>query len=506
MAGHDSILRVTMKRKLSPLFLALSLITSAMAQTPAAPAPETSAKPQAEHLVTPAEAKELFRSVDEILQFASKDTLLPIKHPVEKAMRSRPEVEKILSEKFESDADRIRFERSELVLKKFGLLPRQFDLHAFLIKLLTEQIAGFYDEKTRKINLLDWVTLDMQKPVMAHELTHALQDQSFDMAKFRKQHEAIEKRGPEDPNALVKTDDESSCFTAVVEGQAMVVLADYILAPQNLSVEKAPQVVELMQQQMEKEKDSPVLESAPLLIKEELVFPYTYGMKFIRDLLISGGKPLAFAGVLQRLPRTTREILEPQEYLAGRTVPTLLLPDMAFLKKDYEPFDAGSIGEFDVKILLKQYVDDATATRFTPEWRGGAYYAAGHKGATPADRNATSHIGLLYISRWSSEAVARQFGQVYASALQQRYQQVQPGAANAERQKYLTADGPVILDQHGDLLIITESFDEATAERLIEAARKQASGHSTPGKSMLQHPIIPPMHLPNLDNADRLPF
>src|SRR5207244_6179615 len=85
-----------------------------------------------EHKITPEEAKELFQSVDEILQFASKSTLLPMKQPVKKAMVSREQVEKYIEEKFKDDVDRIRFERSELVLKKFGFLPRTFDLHTFM--------------------------------------------------------------------------------------------------------------------------------------------------------------------------------------------------------------------------------------------------------------------------------------------------------------------------------------------------------------------------------------
>ena len=162
-----------------------------------------------DHKITAAEAKELFRSVDEILHFASKDTGLPVKKKVKKAIVSREEVEKYIGEKFKDDADRIRFERSELVQKKFGLLPRQFDLHGFLIKLLSEQVAGYYDEKTRTMNLLDWNEPDMQRPVMAHELTHALQDQSYNLEKMSKHDEEIEKHGLEDLDALVRNDEES---------------------------------------------------------------------------------------------------------------------------------------------------------------------------------------------------------------------------------------------------------------------------------------------------------
>ncbi|HEV3041957.1 MAG TPA: hypothetical protein VHA33_29625 [Candidatus Angelobacter sp.] len=434
-----------------------------------------------EHKVTPEEAKELFQSVDEILQFASKSTLLPMKQPVKKAMVSREQVEKYIEDKFKNDVDRIRFERSELVLKKFGFLPRTFDLHTFMIKLLGEQVEGYYDEKTKTINLLDWVGPDMQKPVLAHELTHALQDQSFDLGKMIKKEEEIEKRGPSDYNALIKTDEESACRTAVLEGQAMIVLVDYILAPAGRSVEDSPSFVDMMQSSMNTRGDSPLFDNAPLLLREELVFPYSHGMKFIQELLKAGGKKLAFTGVLSRMPETTREILEPKEYLAGRRIPALMLPDMSFLKKDFEPFDAGAVGEFDVEILLKQYADEETAKRLAPEWRGGAYYAAGRKGTKPANPNSTDHIGLVYVSRWSSDKVAQEFAHIYASALPSRYSKLDHLAASPTtpgREKYMSNDGPIFLEQHGDVLIVTESFDDTTADRLIQAAQKQVQENS----------------------------
>ncbi|PYP88208.1 MAG: hypothetical protein DMG65_15495 [Candidatus Angelobacter sp. Gp1-AA117] len=440
-------------------------------------------EPEKEHIVTAQETKELFQSVDEILHFASKDTLLPIKHPVKKAMVSRAEVEKYVGTKFEDDADRIRFERSELVLKKFGLLPRQFNLHDFLIKLLGEQVAGYYDEKTKTINLLNWVALDLQKPVMAHELTHALQDQSFDLEKMVKKEEEIEKRGPEDPNALIKIDEESTCRTAIMEGQAMIVLLDYILAPGGKSVQTSPEFVDIMQAQMEKKGDSPIFESAPLLLREELTFPYSEGMKFVRDLLVAGGKELAFTKVLERMPTTTREIMEPQEYLAGRHISPLLLPDFSFLKKDYEAFDAGAVGEIDVSILLKQYTEEEIAKRLTPDWRGGAYYAVGRRGVKPSDLNSSAHIGLIYLSKWAGEKAAEEFSKIYASALPGRYNKVNPEPLTQNPlgwTKYLTSDGPVFILQVKNLVIAIESFDDATASKIAEAALKQMDRDSGP--------------------------
>jgi hypothetical protein len=437
------------------------------------------------HQITPAEAKELFRSVDEILRFASKDTGLPIKKKVKRTIVSRAQVEKYIGEKFKDDADRIRFERSELVQKKFGLLPRTFDLHNFLIKLLTEQVAGYYDEKTRTMNLLDWNEPDMQRPVMAHELTHALQDQSYNLEKMSKHDEEIEKHGLEDLDALISNDEESTCRSAVLEGQAMIVLLDYVLAPQDGSVAKAPQVVDMMQAQMDKSRGSPVFDSAPLLLQEELAFPYRQGMKFIRDLLVAGGKQLAYTGVLSRMPQTSREIMEPKEYLAGHRVAPLLLPDLGFLKKDYEPYDAGAVGQLDVSILLRIYADEELDKRLSTEWRGGAYYAAGRKGVKPPDRNSTAHIGLFYVSKWATEAAAKEFAKTYASALPRRYESLRRVTADSQaaipgRDQYMSVDGPIFIQQTGNVVVAVESFEADLANKLIEAGLKQPGEIASP--------------------------
>src|SRR3984885_6426807 len=149
--------------------------------------------PKEEAKITPREAEELFHSVDEILTFDSKQTGLAIKKKVKRKLTSREEVVSYLT-KHMDDEDAQRLRRSELVLKKFGLLPRQFDLQKFLVALLREQVAGFYEPKTKTVNLLDWVDAEQQKPVLAHELTHALQDQSFGLEKWMKDQDLAAKK------------------------------------------------------------------------------------------------------------------------------------------------------------------------------------------------------------------------------------------------------------------------------------------------------------------------
>ena len=91
-------------------------------------------------------------------------------------------------------------------------------------------------------------------------------------------------------------------------------------------------------------------------MKEALTFPYRYGIDFIADLLTQGGKEKAFAGLFRNPPRTTRQIMEPQTYLsAGEHLEPMHLPDFRQTFKNYERFDVGAVGEFDVAVLIDQY-------------------------------------------------------------------------------------------------------------------------------------------------------
>src|SRR5437667_4557111 len=344
------------------LFLALVLSCSGLAQEPASPPvpqqtppPAAEQKPeqkptdqsnekpstQPETKITPQQAEQLFRDVDTILDFASKDTALPIKTEVKRRLASRDEVVSYLKKNMAEDKDVQRLRRTELVLKKFGLLPKDFDLQTFLVSLLEEQVAGYYDSKTKTVNLLDWVLPDLQRPVLAHELTHALQDQSFNLDKWlKKGAEDLDTKKDLTPDDITK-DENSEARQAVVEGQAMVVLIDYMLAPLHRTVADSPEVVQMLNEGMASgSADSVQYKNAPIFMKEELMFPYRYGVEFEAELL-RAGKEKAFAATFENPPRTTREIMEPKTYLSGEHVAPLQLPDFKHIFKDYDRFDFG---------------------------------------------------------------------------------------------------------------------------------------------------------------------
>ena len=431
-----------------------------------------------ETTISSKEAKELFRSVDEILQFASQDTGLPIEHKVKRRLTKRDEVQSYIEKNMKEDKDAKRLERSSAVLKKFGLIPRNFDLSTFLVAMLREQVAGYYDVKTKTVNLLNWVDVEQQKPVLAHELTHALQDQSFGIEKWMKgsTEDADKKKNDPSPGDI-ENDEETSARQAVVEGQAMVVLLDYSLAPTGKTLLDSPQIVDALKQGMlVGTADSPAFRDAPIFLKEELTFPYRYGLDFTGALLQAGGKELAYAGAFKDPPKTTREIMEPRTYLAHEKLEPMKMIDMERDFKGYDPFDIGAMGEFDVDILVEQYAGRQEADAMYPAWRGGYYFA----GKPKADKSAP--LGVLYVSRWSSAAKAAEFAAVYAKSLAERYQKRQGLGTDGKvaedappvdswrtlrgRHAWLTEEGVVVIEVRGDAVLISESLDDETTKRV----------------------------------------
>ncbi len=437
--------------------------------------PPTATELSEETKISPQEAKELFRSVDEILKFASNDTGLPIHHDVKRRLTSRDEVVAYIQKHMAEDEDAQRLRRSELVLKKFGLLPRDFNLQNFLLALLREQVAGYYDPHTKAVNLLNWIDPEQQKPVLAHELTHALQDQSFGLEKWMKAGASDLDDKKEPTPADIENDEIFAARQAVVEGQAMVVLIDYSLAPTGKSLVDSPQMVEALKAGMlVGTADSVQFHNSPIYLKEAVTFAYRYGLDFEAELLSKGGKAKAFAGVFTNPPRSTRQIMEPQTYLSGERIEPMRLPDFTRDFKNYDRFDIGAIGEFDVAVLIDQYAGVETSKRLYPHWRGGYYYAARPKGDVSAP------LALLYVSRWSNPEKAAEFAGIYSKSLMKRYKrarEVMPkdtkdasstSAADAltGQHSWLTEEGPVVIDVQGDTVVVSESLDEATTKQI----------------------------------------
>jgi hypothetical protein len=436
-----------------------------------------STEPKPEKKISPKDAEELFQEVDQILQFASKDTAFPIKHEVKRHLASRDEVSAYLEKSLREDKDAKRLRRTELVLKKFGLLPREFDFEKSILALLREQVAGYYDQKTKTMNLLDWVPAEQQRPVLAHELTHALQDQSFGLGKWLSHNSGDLDKKKDITPADIEKDEGDETLEAVVEGQAEAVMVDYLLEPTGRSVWNAPEVLaELDADMLKGDPDSLVYKNAPIFLKESLTFPYRYGVEFVAAMGQDGGKPKAFAGLFKNPPRTTRQIMEPKTYLSGERIEPLPVPNFREIFKNYERFDVGAMGEFDVSMLIDQYAGTETSHSIYPFWRGGYYYAARPKG------DANAPLGLLYVSRWSTAEKAEQFAAVYAKSLAKRYRYPEDVGENGKKsaalleklqpwkgtRQWMTEEGVVVIEVVGDKVLVTESLDSATTKRLSD--------------------------------------
>ena len=397
-----------------------------------------------------ADEAELFRSVDDILKFASTESGLPEREKVKRRLVSRDEVVAYLEKHMDEDEDAQRFRRSEVVLKKFGLIPRDFDLRTFLIGLLREQIAGYYDPSTKTVNLLNWVDAEQQKPVLAHELTHALQDQSFDLQKWMKGYEQDLIRIKNPTSLDFERDEAGEARQAVVEGQATVTLIDYQLIPAGMSMETSPQVVEAMRETMlVGTQDSTQFQKAPLFLKEALTFPYRYGVGFVGEVLAKRGKAGANA-LFRNPPVTTRQIMEPATFLVDEKLPPMPVPNFAKLFQKYDMVDLGGFGEFDTCMLVGQLATPVLAQKVYPGWRGGYYVAVRPKNEPSAP------LGLLYVSRWSSAEKAAEFVGIYAAGLKKRYQRV----AEVSGGLWKTEEGSVVIEARGDLVVVAESLGQ----------------------------------------------
>jgi len=341
------------------------------------------------------------------------------------------------------------------------------------------------------VNLLDWVPIEEQEPVMAHELTHALQDQDINLQKWMKKGDKDLGEIRKDPtSADIENDEIDNAREAVLEGQAQAMMFQYAIAPTGHTITNSPALVGAMEEEtLTGTAGTKVFNDAPIFLKESLTFPYSYGMDFVIKLMQAGGKEKAFAAVLHNPPHTTRQIMQPETYIAGEQIQPMHMLDFKHDFKDYKKFDIGAMGEFDVAVLMDQYAGKPVSKKIYPEWRGGYYYAAKPK----SDPNAP--LGLLYVSRWSSPEAASEFAAIYAQSLKKRYkksEQVatpdgqQTGAQSSAagdpplpvlkgRHAWNTEEGAVVIEEQGDTVFVSESLDgatEATLEKEVFGNKK----------------------------------
>jgi hypothetical protein len=383
-------------------------------------------------------------TADEVLRQVSEITGLKLLTPLKKTLRSRDEIRAYVIREMDEEkkpAERYAEARSA---EAFGLLPKGFDLDNFMIDLLTEQIAGLYDPKAREFYIADWIPLDDQRMVMAHELTHALQDQHF-------QIEAWEK-------AARPNDDAELAREAVLEGSAMAAMVDYLLKGTGHSVADLPAIdPSLFAGDMSK---SPKLQEAPQFLKDAMIFPYFGGLTFSAAIL----KPAGWNGlsaVFAKPPLSTQQIMHPALYKSGQVPAQVTIPSVEkLLGPEWTKIDENVMGEFGWKEILKQFLGEERATPLAAAWGADRYVLYEGK--------QTKRLILIARLRLDSEEHAGRFFGQYSEALGKKYGVHENAPRSSNFLSFETPDGGVFLRCAGSECISVEGTSRAVFDGINE--------------------------------------
>src|ERR1700723_920272 len=340
-------------------------------------------------------------AADQVLSQMSKLLSLPIKEPLKKTLRSKQEVrDHLIREDKEDKKDAERY-ADDKTLEAFGLIPKGFPLDSFMLDVLTDQVAGLYDPKAKEFYIADWIPADQQGPVMSHELTHALEDQSFHIDSWIK--------------AARPNDDAELARDSVSEGSAMAAMVDYQMLDQHTGVRELPDVTVLIRAGAITEMDKdPNLAKAPIYIRDELLFPYLAGTGFTQEFLKahSGWKDIHL--VFENPPVSTQQILHPDLYLNGTKPVAVALPTWKGVVPDnWKLLEENTMGEFGVGEILKQFRKDNSEDPLTTAWKGDRY-------AVFEDAKSKTTPLVFRLALDSPEDAARFFGQ-YSEVLELKH-------------------------------------------------------------------------------------
>jgi hypothetical protein len=409
---------------------------------------------------TQAGSQSALASSDAILSEMSQITGLPIRAPLKKRMIGRPEVEKYLVENLHAEYTPAELHAQQAALQAFGLVSREFDLEKFLITFYTEQAAGFYDPRRKTMFIADWVGEDMQNMVLAHELTHALQDQNFDLETFL--------------HAVRADDDATNARQAIVEGYATAAMMEHLVRPLDLAglPSLEPLMGRIVHQQME---EFPAFSSAPYFFRVLALFPYTQGMAFMQRGLAQGGWKKLIT-LFSNPPATTKQIFEPQAYFEHQPAPSLALPRPEALSSiaGMRVVAENVMGELGYYALLGQFISEQEAKSLGAGWIADRYIVF--------EGPARNQYSLVARTLWSSPETARAFFRDYRSILGKKYPELAPDQrSEADLFVGKFASGNVILLRREGECLWAEGVPTAQTDALLGYFRVLSAGLSGRG-------------------------
>ena len=374
------------------LFFCLAVLVAAncaRAQEASVAAPRTDSKSTGN--------ADFIAAADEVLEQMSQITGLKLLTPLKKSLRSREEIRAYVIKQMNDETNPAERYADQRSAEAFGLLPRGFDLDAFMVNVLTEQIEGLYDPKTREFYIADWSPLDEQRMVMAHELTHALEDQHFQIEAWSR--------------AAKPNEDAELARDAVLEGSAMAAMVDYLMLGTGRSLKDLHEFDPGML--IGDLGTTPTLKTAPPFLKDALIFPYISGLNFSAAVLKNSGWS-ALSRVFEKPPVSTQQILHPALYKSGKTPTIVTLPPFEkVLGSNWAKLDENILGEFGWKEIFKQFLDEDRAKTLAAAWDGDRY-------ALYEQKQTKKLIVLTRLHLGSEDRAVRFFGQ-YSEALEKKY-------------------------------------------------------------------------------------
>jgi len=377
-------------------------------------------------------------ATDEILKTVSRLRALDIKHSVKSGFKTKDEIEQSVIHDLDEKTPAGEFEATQKTLVKLGLISREFRLRDYVVQLLREQVAGYYEPKTREFYLAAWLPLADQKRVIAHELVHALQDQHFDLKRFDDW-----RKGDSDAELAAH---------ALVEGEATLVMIEYDFDQQGLQLDVA-KLGALAEGLLEQDNDSdaknyPVLAGAPRVLKENLQFPYLYGAGFVAAVL-KGHSWQTLDDSYASLPASTEQIMHPDKFLARDNPVKIELPDLvAMLGKDWKQEDADVNGEFGYQVVLAEFISKRKAGTAAAGWGGDRYALFENK--------STCATVLVQYTVWDSASDAKEFFDAYCERTEKRYKVNNPMDASGKARVYETSEGLVSIELRDKDVVIVE--------------------------------------------------
>jgi hypothetical protein len=392
---------------------------------------------------------EFLQTADEVLATMSKLIDLPIKEPLKKSLRSKDDIRAFIVQQDKDDKDEAMKYADDKTMEAFGLIPKGFPLESFMEDVLTDQIAGLYDPKAKEFYIADWIPVDEQKEVMAHELTHALEDQSFHIDPW------IKAARPNDDGELARD--------SVSEGSAMAAMLDYALQDEHLSVRALPDVSGLIQASAVGEMDKdPKLSKAPLYIRDSLIFPYLAGVTFTQQFLKAHDGWQDLHLVFEHPPVSTQQIMHPEKYLDNVQPIATKLPEWkGVVPGDWKMLEENVMGEFGVEEILKQYLGEDAAKLTSPGWAGDRY-------AVWEDKKDNT-LPLVFVLDMDNEDDAARFLGQYSSALEMKYQNRTDLFRRPNFFQFTTDGGSVFIRVVGTRCLVVEEASRETFDKIDQA-------------------------------------